>query len=85
MDGIYNSGLNREDWGRLKDAVLDASYTKIGSECISYIALPPHLRQHEIGQLVGKSLSYGDKDLLDDAAKKLVGGAAQAWLVLMKS
>jgi len=85
MSGLYGSGLKREDWYLLKDAVLGAAIHKGGSGCIWYTKLPDRLKRHEVGQLVYKHLYKKDGSALDKAAKNLVPGADKEWLVLMKA
>lgn len=81
---IYHTGLNRKDWNLLKDAILCAG------ECPdfpskSFDGLPAHLQNHKIGRVVALSLAGEPNVDLNDAAKLMVGGLENAWLVLSKS
>ena len=63
---IYGSGLNREDWYLLRDAVLFASHNSPVTAAAStgFDALPDRLRSHEVGQIVASHVIDGSMHLL---------------------
>ena len=76
--GLYGSGLNREDWYFMKDAVGYASGSSKKFE------IPEHLKDHEAAIHL-QDYYNGKKRSLNKAAQALVPTSDQYWLVLMKS
>ena len=73
--------LSRADWHRLKEALLGAS----SGDDSYYEALPDSLKEHEIGQLIGRGRHQKNARAFNRAAVLLTGRTENAWLMLDKS
>jgi len=85
MNNFYNSGYWGSDWYTLRDAVLLAAMNDAHGEIAIFDKLPPHLRRSEVGDLVYQAVYLGRKKSASKAAKLLVGGNENCWLILEKS
>jgi len=84
-DGLYNSGYERSDWYKLKEAVLKASNVNSKGKHEIFDELPEHLRASEIGDLVYQAVYLGHKKAAQKAAKLLTDNSNNEWLILQKS
>jgi len=81
---LYESGLNRAEWLKLKDVLLsgEISLARLQDE---FNSLPSHLQNHTVGTIIKQYLDDPTSVGLDDAAVLLVNGANNPWLILSKS
>jgi hypothetical protein len=81
---VYNSGLNRKDWGQLKDVLLSAMENESALPR-AFENLPCHLKAHAVGKIIAGYLDGDDDASLDVAANLMTNGTHNAWLALSKS
>ena len=83
-DNLYGSGLPRDDWYLLRNAILRAAHDS-QSPSADFDLLPERLQLHPIGRIVRQHLDGDDSASLTAAANLMVGGMDNAWLALEKS
>ena len=87
QNNVCGSGLNGDDWHLMRDAILYSihNHPDSPSASIGYDALPPRLKEHEIGRIICARLAGDETANLNDAANLMVGGMDNAWIALEKS
>lgn len=70
-ENIYNSGLNRDDWQSLRDAIWPFVHARTPSD-IAIAEVAQHLADHPLINLIKKYKETGDENYLDQAGRYLI-------------
>ena len=82
VDGLYGSGLEREDWYLLKDVLIEHTREKTAA---AFARLPQRLQASRIGLEIAGYLNTGDRSRHGNAITLMAPGMTNVFLLLEKA